>query len=143
MKKTLLLLMLCTGWAVAGDIATFDRELMSIKTKTSAETIGVVFNPSEADLEGIEVSVKTLALPATNGPVLIKNLRHIMSRVEAVYLVEGAGVTTPKLAKFVVKNASRHGVAVFTNDHDLSGIEGVTLVRVGEDGTVSVQEQAD
>lgn len=142
MKKTLLLLIsIFALTASAGDATTFNAELLTIKSQTSAETIGVVFNPSDANLEGVQVSVKTLALPATNGPFLIKNLRTIMNKIQAIYLVEGNGVTTPKLARFVVKNAQRYGVTVYTNDAELEGIEGVNLVRVDADGAIVVEEQ--
>ena len=144
-KARLIVFIVCFATAIgyASSPATLNAELLEIKAKTSAETIGLVFNPEASDLEGAKVSVKTLALPATNGPTLIQNLRTIVTKVDAIYLIEGRNVTSPKLAKFVVKNAQRHDVKVFSNDPALADIPGIHIIRVSEDGSIQVQDLAD
>ena len=107
------------------------QHLDAIKADADVEvrTIGLIFNPEDVDIEGAKVGVKTLAVPATNGPQLITHARNIIGRVEAVYLIKGKSVTTPKFAKFVAKLAGRKGVGVYTNDPDLEGLEGIQLIR--------------
>jgi len=108
-------------------------QLDAIKEKTgNVETIGLIFNPEDVAIEGARVSVKTIAVPATSGTVLIRNARSMIGRVEAIYLIKGRTVTTPKFASFVVKLASRKGVVVYSNDISLSEVEGVNLIAEQE-----------
>jgi len=99
-------------------------------------TIGLFFNPDEVDIQGARVGIKTIAVPASSGPLLIKNARGVIGRVEAVYLIKGRSVTTPKFASFILKLAARKGVGVYTNDLDLRNIAGIRLVEKNGSGYV-------
>ena len=144
MKKAIVLIFItCSILYGQGRVNSLDSQLKQIQSQTNAETIGIVFNPAQVDLRGEKVTVKTVALPATNGPALIQNLRAIMNKVDAIYLLKGQNVTTKKLAKYVVKSASKKNVKVFTNDPKLSGIAGLGLVQVAGDGSVAVQYAAE
>ncbi len=112
-----------------------DKQLDVIRDNTQGlETVGIIYNPEEVAIDGARVRVKTIAVPATNGPLLIKNARSIVGRVEAIYLLEGRSVTTPKFASFVVKLASKKGVRVFTNDPKLMDLEGIQVLSSSTSG---------
>ncbi|MDJ0836371.1 MAG: hypothetical protein QNK37_07610 [Acidobacteriota bacterium] len=144
MKKAILLIFITCTIAYGQERLTgLDNQLKQIKSQSNAETIGIVFNPAQVDLRGEKVTVKTVALPATNGPALIQNLRAIMNKVDAIYLVKGQNVTTKKLAKYVVKSAEKKKVKVYTNDPELSEIPGLGLIQVAGDGSVAVQYSAE
>ena len=111
-----------------------------IKTNTEGlKTVGLIYNPKNTSVEGMKVSVSTLALPATSGPALIQNARTVLGRVEAVYLIKGDLVTKDKFATFIAKQAAKKGVAVFTNDPGLDGIKGIRLIEPGSAGSFVVK----
>ena len=135
MKYLYLLLLIGLPLTAQESLPTLDAELHAITDKVAGvETIGLIFNPKDVALEGTPVTLKTLAVPATNGAVLIKNARAIMGRVQVVYLLKGKIVTTPKFAGFIVKLAKKKGIKVFTNDPGLKDVAGVSLVAVNSAG---------
>lgn len=145
MKKTILLTVFALFAATvtaADQLEGLNTQLLKIKAETSAETIGIVFNPATVNLTNRNVSVKTLALPATNGPVLIQNLKTIIKKVDALYLIKGDKVTAEKLAKYIVKNAAKYNVRVYSNDEKLAGVAGLTLIRKNADGAFTFESAA-
>ncbi|MDJ0841164.1 MAG: hypothetical protein QNK37_31925 [Acidobacteriota bacterium] len=141
MKYLSLLFILCLPLGAQDRLPTLDAQLRAITTTAAdVDTVGLIFNPKDVALEGTQVTVKTLAVPATNGPVLIKNARAIMGRVQAVYLVKGKIVTTPKFASFIVKLAQKKGIGVYTNDPDLKDVDGVNLVAANSAGNFRVAD---
>ena len=129
MRGLLLTLLFVSPLLAQERLDDLGEQLDAIKTKTgNVETIGLIFNPEDVAIEGARVNVKTIAIPATSGTVLIKNARSMVGRVEAIYLIKGRSVTTPKFAAFVVKLASKKNVMVYSNDSSLAGVEGVNLI---------------
>jgi len=142
MKKTMLAIF------VACSVSLYAQETMNglgdqldqIKAQVpNASVIGIVFNPQDTDISGQKVSIKTLALPATSAPMLVKNMRLIIKKVDAIYLLKGKNVTSQRLASFVLKNASKRDVKVFTNDPALAQLPGMGFVQVDDDGSYAVQ----